>query len=101
MLRLLLFVVFFFFLTIRRPPRSTRTDTLFPCTTLFRSVRRRCAALLSAPRSQLRAGWKLFGRGDRTHRERRSREQLRQSRATQLVDDFQESGWQAFVRLCL
>src|SRR3546814_2580116 len=24
---------------IRRPPRSTRTDTLFPCTTLFRSGR--------------------------------------------------------------
>src|SRR3546814_18233234 len=24
---------------IRRPPRSTRTDTLFPYTTLFRSVR--------------------------------------------------------------
>src|SRR3546814_4579360 len=23
---------------IRRPPRSTRTDTLFPCTTLFRSL---------------------------------------------------------------
>src|SRR3546814_8836719 len=23
---------------IRRPPRSTRTDTLFPCTTLFRSA---------------------------------------------------------------
>src|SRR3546814_15187944 len=30
-------VVFFFFLMIRRPPRSTRTDTLFPYTTLFRS----------------------------------------------------------------
>src|SRR3546814_11192559 len=27
----------FFFVRIRRPPRSTRTDTLFPCTTLFRS----------------------------------------------------------------
>src|SRR3546814_5353093 len=26
---------------IRRPPRSTRTDTLFPYTTLFRSVHRR------------------------------------------------------------
>src|SRR3546814_12579420 len=26
-----------FFLRIRRPPRSTRTDTLFPYTTLFRS----------------------------------------------------------------
>src|SRR3546814_17227671 len=25
---------------IRRPPRSTRTDTLFPYTTLFRSARR-------------------------------------------------------------
>src|SRR3546814_10030970 len=28
---------------IRRPPRSTRTDTLFPYTTLFRSHRRSCA----------------------------------------------------------
>src|SRR3546814_19028210 len=28
-----------FFLMIRRPPRSTRTDTLFPYTTLFRSER--------------------------------------------------------------
>src|SRR3546814_19657709 len=33
----------FFFLMIRRPPRSTRTDTLFPYTTLFRS------ALVSIP----------------------------------------------------
>src|SRR3546814_20157253 len=30
-------MVLFFFLMIRRPPRSTRTDTLFPYTTLFRS----------------------------------------------------------------
>src|SRR3546814_10645499 len=28
----------FFFLMKRRPPRSTRTDTLFPYTTLFRSI---------------------------------------------------------------
>src|SRR3546814_6217904 len=28
-----------FFLMILRPPRSTRTDTLFPYTTLFRSAR--------------------------------------------------------------
>src|SRR3546814_4030553 len=32
----LVFVIFF--LLIRRPPRSTRTDTLFPYTTLFRSA---------------------------------------------------------------
>src|SRR3546814_11204174 len=31
----------FFFLMIRRPPRSTRTDTLFPYTTLFRSYHRK------------------------------------------------------------
>src|SRR3546814_4925231 len=30
----------FFFLMLRRPPRSTRTDTLFPYTTLFRSLER-------------------------------------------------------------
>src|SRR3546814_12487203 len=36
----LLFIVFFF-LMIRRPPRSTRTDSPFPYTTLFRSARAR------------------------------------------------------------
>src|SRR3546814_19433324 len=30
--------IFVFLLMIRRPPRSTRTDTLFPYTTLFRSI---------------------------------------------------------------
>src|SRR3546814_8523546 len=34
----MLFCYIFFFLMIRRPPRSTLTDTLFPYTTLFRSV---------------------------------------------------------------
>src|SRR3546814_5222758 len=34
-------MICFFFLMIRRPPRSTRTDTLFPYTTLFRSGRPR------------------------------------------------------------
>src|SRR3546814_11660685 len=53
-------VLLFFFLMIRRPPRSTRTDTLFPYTTLFRSVplaqgRRRlgCHSALSRNRPQL------------------------------------------------
>src|SRR3546814_3585630 len=31
------YFIVLFFLMIRRPPRSTRTDTLFPYTTLFRS----------------------------------------------------------------
>src|SRR3546814_19864704 len=38
---LILLINVFFFLMIRRPPRSTRTDTLFPYTTLFRSNRAR------------------------------------------------------------
>src|SRR3546814_3759342 len=43
---------------IRRPPRSTRTDTLFPYTTLFRSVRRDGFEGLTAS-SLLDAGWSL------------------------------------------
>src|SRR3546814_17206856 len=37
MLLTVVFTLFFCFLMLRRPPRSTRTDTLFPYTTLFRS----------------------------------------------------------------
>src|SRR3546814_9085451 len=48
------FWCFVFVLMIRRPPRSTRTDTLFPYTTLFRSlalagVRVGAEALLGQP----------------------------------------------------
>src|SRR3546814_19506879 len=38
-----------FFVMIRRPPRSTRTDTLFPYTTLFRSPGRRTARACRHP----------------------------------------------------
>src|SRR3546814_11565288 len=44
-------IVLVFFLMIRRPPRSTRTDTLFPYTTLFRSL-----SLLDEGRRRLRLG---------------------------------------------
>src|SRR3546814_7959780 len=39
---------------IRRPPRSTRTDTLFPYTTLFRSLLGRVFGLLRPPRAHIR-----------------------------------------------
>src|SRR3546814_16360002 len=45
----------FFFLMIRPPPRSTRTDTLFPYTTLFRSL---CRDAVAADHRDLPA---LFG----------------------------------------
>src|SRR3546814_16326654 len=41
----------FFFFSIRRPPRSTRTDTLFPYTTLFRSAWDVLPALLTTHRA--------------------------------------------------
>src|SRR3546814_19352815 len=49
--------LFFFFLMIRRPPRSTRTDTRVPYTTLFRSLNDNVdflSALMQHPR--FRAG---------------------------------------------
>src|SRR3546814_1491655 len=47
-------IVFFLFFMLRQPPISTRTDTLFPFTTLFRSLRRCCTSglLLRPPSSQ-------------------------------------------------
>src|SRR3546814_3112023 len=48
--------MFVFFLMTRRPPRSTRTDTLFPYTTLFRSDpkpdRQPCPCSSAAPLHQ-------------------------------------------------
>src|SRR3546814_7312129 len=57
----------FFFLMRRRPPRSTRTDTLFPYTTLFRSMATsRCASLgritgAIEPRLPLDLRWRVQG----------------------------------------
>src|SRR3546814_7083039 len=45
----------------RRPPRSTRTDTLFPYTTLFRSVRRREALSQGGRGGEFRADDRLVG----------------------------------------
>src|SRR3546814_15744180 len=47
---------YFFLLMIRRPPRSTRTDTLFPYTTLFRSVERHQVESPGDPRTGIGVG---------------------------------------------
>src|SRR3546814_20466 len=54
----------FFFLLIRRPPRSTRTDTLFPYTTLFRSRSRwicRAGAPSTASCPRMKVLWCAIG----------------------------------------
>src|SRR3546814_5434542 len=53
---------------IRRPPRSTRTDTLFPYTTLFRSLRRRYVL----PRPKEAKDQSLQASGDTTMTRRES-----------------------------
>src|SRR3546814_15881576 len=52
---------------IRRPPRSTRTDTLFPYTTLFRSLAQLVIYLATAPKSN--AAYKAFGAAQRAARD--------------------------------
>src|SRR3546814_6513218 len=50
-------VVCVFFLMIRRPPRSTRTDTLFPYTTLFRSAASAASFCFGPSPCEGRGGW--------------------------------------------
>src|SRR3546814_3470878 len=60
-----MYVLFFFVLMIRRPPRSTRTDTLFPYTTLFRSRSRRLADAYRRLRFRARSGaWRTLSAMD-------------------------------------
>src|SRR3546814_14868990 len=54
----------FFFLRIRRPPRSTRTDTLFPYTTLFLSYMDAVGAEALPARYEHRNVIYLLGQGD-------------------------------------
>src|SRR3546814_3383653 len=65
----------YFCVMFRRPPRSTRTDTLFPDTTLFRSVRAPGALAAAAEARDRRAprhsrGAALAGRYRRAERRR-------------------------------
>src|SRR3546814_2877718 len=55
---------------VRRPPRSTRTDTLFPYTTLFRSLRPQSVAgqrLHPAMAAEQAGGLRLAARGGDEH----------------------------------
>src|SRR3546814_6711827 len=61
--------VFFFFLMQRRPPRSTRTDTLFPYSTLFRSSFRHYPAALLCCLPHFPCFWSSQSAQLRTQRE--------------------------------
>src|SRR3546814_18371548 len=57
----------FFFLMIRRPPISTRTDTLFPYTTLFRSIQTEDRGFRNAARRRAMALALLRGPEETCH----------------------------------
>src|SRR3546814_10728014 len=64
-------VRFFLFLMIRRPPRSTRTYTRFPYTTLFRSLDPGSQLDLPGPGAAVLAMHVEVGLGDRVRRQQR------------------------------
>src|SRR3546814_8152874 len=61
---------------IRRPPRSTRTDTLFPYTTLFRSVKDK------------NSGVKLMGFGHRVYKNYDPRAKLMQETCKEVLQSL-------------
>src|SRR3546814_2810676 len=83
---LYLCILYFLFLRIRRPPRSTRTDTLFPYTTLFRSFHR-----------VFKAGTGLTPKAYAVaHRARRMRTRL--DGAASITDAIYDAGFEANSR---
>src|SRR3546814_7340507 len=87
--------VFFCFLMIRRPPRSTRTDTLFPYTTLFRS--RRSTGGHSSRRSRA----SLRGRRVRAEYRPRSRCRRRRRRSEEHTSELQSLMRISYAVFCL
>src|SRR3546814_7635263 len=71
---------------IRRPPRSTRTDTLFPYTTLFRSGHHSCD-----PREESRIRYPYRRRGIRPERRHKVRSRKRVSHLAPLLVQTQPS----------
>src|SRR3546814_16870431 len=75
----------------RRPPRSPRTDTLFPYTTLFRSDN------VSTHTLHLQGGGAKLYVGDYTAFERQSAEQLRQQQIAHDKEQVERAHLQRFI----
>src|SRR3546814_5204407 len=92
---------------IRRPPRSTRTDTLFPYTTLFRSRRRIVAPARqqSVERFGLdhRAGQDVRADGARLldHADRQLRVELLEARSEEHTSELQSLMRISYAVFCL
>src|SRR3546814_8488495 len=95
----------FFFLMIRRPPRSTRTDTLFPYTTLFRSPIPRRGPTRYCGRSGRSAPCPTRGRCRRrvhsSSRRRRRRRSPRRPRSEEHTSEHQSLKRSSYTVFCL
>src|SRR3546814_15518563 len=83
----------FFFLIIRRPPRSTRTDTLFPYTTLFRSC---CGGAHRAPVRDLARRSKTVARRSAAARRARNPRQFRSEEHTSELQSLMRISYAVF-----
>src|SRR3546814_1370061 len=84
---------------IRRPPRSTRTDTLFPYTTLFRSVRD--PARRDQPRHLWSARHLLFGDERNATATRHHRQRGRAGRSEEHTSELQSLMRISYAVFCL
>src|SRR3546814_11634604 len=89
----------FFFLMIRRPPRSTRTDTLFPYTTLFRSLPARPGLLHHVRPRHHRAG--PLGGGLGTGRRAAAGDRGRHPRSEEHTSELQSLMRISYAVFCL
>src|SRR3546814_2108050 len=92
----------FFFVMIRRPPRSTRTDTLLPYTTLFRSAprNRRCPCRRT-PADPGRRHRPLYPDADRRHRPRPSHRSRDPPRSEEHTSELQSLMRISYAVFCL
>src|SRR3546814_1308142 len=91
----------FFFLMIRRPPRSTRTDTLFPYTTLFRSGDRQERPRGAGSAGSLSARWGEDSLSLRHHAGGRSVDQLGGTRSEEHTSELQSLMRISYAVFCL
>src|SRR3546814_15643012 len=66
---------------IRRPPRHTRTDTLFPYTTLFRAVGAPCTSIEDRLAADAEAARQEHAAADAAKRDRAEAEALKKEQA--------------------
>src|SRR3546814_1672240 len=89
---------------IRRPPRSTRTDTLFPYTTLFRSTRR--STFPGTPKhksgeSGFSASLRSGRRGMRSERPLRNQTDKKRGRSEEHTSELQSLMRISYAVFCL